>query len=118
MDAAGPRFGFRKSEKLRAVRSGIGTVQSKKFVPTAWGGFRLATSGHRDILHRVSTAELKRIIDQRTPEERQGMTSYLLDRMFSVPELRQTAEELSRLEARRTEMVRGAARIAEAHSGL
>jgi hypothetical protein len=48
----------------------------------------------------MSTAELKPIIDQRTPEERQWMASYLLDRMFSVPELRQTAEELSRLAAR------------------
>lgn len=73
----------------------------------------MAVSGHRDILNRMSTAELKRIIDQRTPEERQWMTSYLLDRMFSVPELRQTAEELSRLEARRAEMAGGAARIAE-----
>jgi len=39
----------------------------------------------------MSTAELKKIIDQRTPEERKWMTAYLLDEMFSVPELRQTA---------------------------
>ena len=48
----------------------------------------------------MSTAELKEIIDQRTPEERKWMTAYLLDEMFSVPELRQTAEELSRLAQR------------------
>lgn len=64
----------------------------------------------------MSTAELKQIIDERTPEERQWMTSYLLDRMFSVPELRQTAEELSRLERRRAEMTGGAARVAEAQA--
>jgi len=64
----------------------------------------------------ISTEELKQIIDQRTPEERQWMTSYLLDRMFSVPELRQTAEELSRLEKRRAEMTGGAARVAEAQA--
>ncbi len=61
----------------------------------------------------MSTAELKQIIDQRTPEEHQWMTSDLLDRMFSVPELRQTAEELSRLATRRAERTRGAARVAE-----
>ena len=38
------------------------------------------------------------------------MTSYLLDRMFLVPELRQTAEELSRLAAR-AEMAGGVARV-------
>jgi hypothetical protein len=64
----------------------------------------------------VSTEELKQIIDQRTPEERQWMTSYLLDRMFLVSELRQTAEELSRLAARRAEMVGGVARVAEAQA--
>jgi hypothetical protein len=64
----------------------------------------------------VSTEELKQIIDQRTPEERQWMTSYLLDRMFLVPELRQTAEELSRLAARRAEMAGGVARVAEAQA--
>jgi hypothetical protein len=64
----------------------------------------------------MSTAELKRMIDERTPEERQWMTSYLLDRMFSVPERRQTAEELSRLAARRVEMAGGATRVAEAQA--
>ena len=44
------------------------------------------------------------------------MTSYLLDRMFLVPELRQTAEELSRLAARRVEMAGGVARVAEAQA--
>jgi hypothetical protein len=76
----------------------------------------LAADEHRDILIPMSTAELKQLIDQRTPEERQWMTSYLLDRMFSVPELRQTAQELSRLEVRRTEMMGGVARVAEAQA--
>lgn len=35
----------------------------------------------------MSTAELKQIIDQRTPEARKWMTAHLLDEMFSVPEL-------------------------------
>ncbi len=64
----------------------------------------------------MSTAELKQFIDQRTPEERQWMTSYLLDRLFSVPELRQAAEDLSRLAARRAEITRGVARVAEAQA--
>jgi hypothetical protein len=39
----------------------------------------------------MSPAELKEIIDERTPEDRKWMTAYLLDEMFSVPELCQTA---------------------------
>ena len=35
----------------------------------------------------MSTASLKEIIDQRTPEERKWMTAYLLDEMFAIPEL-------------------------------
>ena len=70
----------------------------------------------RGSLIEMSTAELKEIIDQRTPEERKWMTSYLLDEMFSVPELRQTAEELAELARRRTELSRGTARVAEAEA--
>jgi hypothetical protein len=61
----------------------------------------------------MSTAELKEIIDQRTPEERKWMTAYLLDEMFSVPELQQTAQELSELAHRRGELLAGRARVAE-----
>ncbi|HEV2841696.1 MAG TPA: hypothetical protein VGW39_10255 [Chthoniobacterales bacterium] len=61
----------------------------------------------------MSTAELKDIIDQRTLEERKWMTAYLLDEMFSVPELRQTAQELSELARRREELLAGRARVAE-----
>jgi hypothetical protein len=61
----------------------------------------------------MSTAELKEIIDQRTPEERKWMTAYLLDEMFSVPELRQTAQELSELARRRGDLLAGQARVAE-----
>lgn len=49
----------------------------------------------------MSTAELKEIIDRRTAEERKWMAAYLLDEMFAVPELRQTAQELSELARRR-----------------
>jgi hypothetical protein len=62
----------------------------------------------------MSTAELKEIIDQRTPEERKWMTAYLLDEMFAVPELRQTAEELSELARRRDDLLTGRSRVAEA----
>lgn len=47
--------------------------------------------------NQMSTAELKELIDARRTEERKWMTAYLLDRMFAVPELRQTAEELAEL---------------------
>jgi hypothetical protein len=59
----------------------------------------------------MRTAELKEIIDQRTPEERKWMTAYLLDEMFSVPELRQTAQELSELAQRRGDLLAGRARV-------
>jgi hypothetical protein len=61
----------------------------------------------------MSTAELKEIIDQRTAEERKWMTAYLLDEMFSVPELHQTAQELSELAQRRGDLLAGRARVAE-----
>jgi hypothetical protein len=64
----------------------------------------------------MSTAELKEIIDQRTPEERKWMTAYLLDEMFAVPELRQTAQELSELTQRRGDLLAGRSRIAEAEA--
>jgi hypothetical protein len=64
----------------------------------------------------MSTAELKEIIDQRTPEERKWMTAYLLDEMFSVPELRQTAEELSELARRRDDLRAGRSRVSEAEA--
>jgi hypothetical protein len=61
----------------------------------------------------MSTAELKEIIDQWTPEERKWMTAYLLDEMFAVPELRQTAQELSELTRRRGDLLAGRSQIAE-----
>lgn len=64
----------------------------------------------------MSTAELKEIIDRRTPEERKWMTAYLLDEMFSVPELRQTGQELSRLAQRRGDLLSGRSRISEAEA--
>jgi len=64
----------------------------------------------------MSTAELKQIIDQRTPEERKWMTAYLLDEMFSVPELRQSAQELSDLARRRGDLLAGTSRVAEAEA--
>jgi hypothetical protein len=64
----------------------------------------------------MSTAELKQIIDQRTPEERKWMTAYLLDEMFSVPELRQTAQELSDLAQRRGDLLGRRSRVSEAEA--
>jgi hypothetical protein len=64
----------------------------------------------------MSTAELKETIDQRTPEERKWMTAYLLDEMFAVPELRQTAQEFSELARRRDDLLAGRARVAEAEA--
>ena len=61
----------------------------------------------------MSTDELKEIIDRRTPAERKWMTAYLLDEMFSVPELRQTAAELSELAQRRGDLLAGHSRVAE-----
>jgi hypothetical protein len=61
----------------------------------------------------MSTAELKQIIDQRTPEERKWMTAYLLDGIFSVPELRQTAQELSELARRRADLGENRSRVSE-----
>ncbi len=64
----------------------------------------------------MSTAELKDLIDRRTPEERKWMTAYLLDEMFSVPELRQTAQELSELARRRTDLLAGRSRVSESEA--
>ena len=64
----------------------------------------------------MGTAELKEIIDQRTPEERKWMTAYLLDEMFSVPELRQSARELSELTRRRGDLSLGQSRVSEAEA--
>ncbi len=64
----------------------------------------------------MSTAELKEIIDQRTPEERQWMTSYLLDEIFAVPELQQTAEELKDLARRRSDLLAGRNSVSQAQA--
>ena len=64
----------------------------------------------------MSTTELKRIIDQRSPEERKWMTAYLLDELFSVPELRQTAEELAELARRRDDIIAGGNRVSQAEA--
>ena len=61
----------------------------------------------------MSTAELKEIIDERTPEERKWMTTYLLDEMFAVPELRKTARELAELADRRELLLSGRERVAQ-----
>ena len=61
----------------------------------------------------MSTAELKAIIDQRTAEERKWITAYLLNEMFSAPELQQTAEEVSELARRRGDLLAGRSRVGE-----
>ena len=55
----------------------------------------------------MSTAELKQMIDARTAEERKWIAAYLLDQMFAVPELRQTAEEFAELERQRGDLRAG-----------
>lgn len=64
----------------------------------------------------MSTAKLKQMIDARTSEERKWMTAYLLDQMFSVPELRQTAEELAELARRRGDLLVGRGRVSQAEA--
>lgn len=44
------------------------------------------------------------------------MTAYLLDEMFSVPELRQTAQELSELAQRRGDLLARGSRVSEAEA--
>jgi hypothetical protein len=66
----------------------------------------------------MSTAELKNMIDARTLEERRWMTAYLVDQMFSAPELRQTAEELSELARRRDDLRAGRERVSQADAGM
>lgn len=72
--------------------------------------FRRAGRYHRKAM---STAELKEMIDARTVEERKWIAAYLLDQMFAVPELRQTAEELAELARRRSDMLAGNQRVAQ-----
>jgi len=64
----------------------------------------------------MSTAELKQMIDGRSWEERKWMTAYLLDQMFAVAELRQTAEELAELAERRSDLLAGRARVSQAEA--
>jgi hypothetical protein len=66
----------------------------------------------------VSTAELKQLIDSRSVEERKWMTAYLLDQLFSVPELRQTAEELADLARRRGDLLARRYRVSQAEAEL
>lgn len=62
------------------------------------------------------------MIDARSTEERKWITAYLLDQMFAVPELRQTAGELAELATRRGDLLAGRQRVphaeAEAHTAL
>lgn len=55
----------------------------------------------------MSTAERKEIIDLRTPEKRKGTTNYLLDEVFSMRELRQTAMKLSEFARHRGDLLAG-----------
>jgi len=46
------------------------------------------------------------------------MTAYLLDEMFAVPELRQTAQELAELARRRGDLLAGRERVSQAEAEL
>jgi hypothetical protein len=61
----------------------------------------------------MSTAELKHLIDERTPEERQWMAAYLLDELLAAPELRQTVAELAELAKSRADMAGGRNRVSQ-----
>ena len=64
----------------------------------------------------MSTAELKRLIDERSPDERRWMTAYLLEQMRHVPELAQTADELTELAGRRADLQAGRQRVNQAEA--
>ncbi len=64
----------------------------------------------------MSTAELKRLIDERSPDERRWMTAYLLEEMRRAPELAQTADELAELASRRADLVAGRQRVTQAEA--
>jgi len=49
-------------------------------------------------------------------EERKWIAAYLLDQMFAVPELRQTAEELAELQRRRGDLLTGHQRVSQAQA--
>ena len=59
----------------------------------------------------MSTTEFKRIIDERTPQERRWMLAYLLNAMRAVPELQQTASELAQLAEHRADFNAGRNRV-------
>ena len=56
------------------------------------------------------------MIDARSSEERKWMAAYLLDEMFSVPEFRQTAEELAELARWRSDLLAGRQRVSEGNA--
>ena len=64
----------------------------------------------------MSTTELKRLIDERSPDERRWMREYLLEQMQHVPELVQTADELTELAGRRADLLAGRQRVSQAEA--
>ena len=64
----------------------------------------------------MSTTELKRLIDERSEDERRWMTAYLLEQMRHVPELVQTADELTELAGRRADLQAGRQRVSQAEA--
>ena len=61
----------------------------------------------------MSTTELKRLIDERSPSEREWMAAYLLDELRSAPELSQAVEELAELSHRRSDLLGGRNRVTQ-----
>ncbi len=53
------------------------------------------------------------MIDARSSEERRWIAAYLMDEMFAVPELRQTAEQLAELSRRRSDLLAGSPRVSQ-----
>jgi hypothetical protein len=64
----------------------------------------------------MSTAELKRLIDERTADERRWMAAYLLDGLRSAPETQEGAEALAELSQRRADLQAGRNRVSQAEA--
>ena len=64
----------------------------------------------------MSTAELKRLIDERTSEERRWMAAYLLDGLRSAPETKEATEALPELARRRSDLLVGLNRVSQAEA--
>ena len=111
------------SETSLPLIAPLAFTSERKFVEsTVWPIRALVCETSASLIQKILRLRAERFIDRRSPEERKWMTAYLLDEIFSVPELRQTAKELAELARRRADIVAGHNRAgqqqAEAHGML